>query len=177
MPKLLPRSHLAQSFVSTFLGPKTQKCLPRGAKTTKFSHLRMHQRQTDQCELITRRSQEDLLARWYLLGYKKPTRTRPNKSWWWSLSELALSFKIVNMGRNYQNNLNHKKNEFKEIGKSWSIIWICDRQWYLDNCQSFHIVRILKMKNRILFLSYIIQFRFLRNSFQETLLANVACGK
>ena len=71
MPKLLPRSHLAQSFVSTFLGPKTQKCLPRGAKTTKFSHLRMHQRQTDQCELITRRSQEDLLACWYLLGYKK----------------------------------------------------------------------------------------------------------
>ena len=67
MPKLLPRSHLAQSFVSTFLGPKS--ALPRGAKTTKFSH-RMHQRQTDQCELITRRSQT-LAQRLVFAGTKK----------------------------------------------------------------------------------------------------------
>ena len=101
MPKLLPRSHLAQSFVSTFLGPKTQKCLPRGAKTTKFSHLRMHQRQTDQCELITRRSQ-DLLARWYLLEYKKTLRKQDRikvgdevyQSWHYHST-------LVNEGRNY----------------------------------------------------------------------------
>ena len=102
MPKLLPRSHLAQSFVSTFLGPKTQKCLPRGAKTTKFSHLRMHQRQTDQCELITRRSQDLLACLLVFVGVQKNLEEQDRikvgdevyQSWHYHST-------LVNEGRNY----------------------------------------------------------------------------